>query len=178
MASLQDQLLKAGVVGKGKAQKIKKEKHRNAKQAPKGQKQESEAKKLAEKARQEKLEKDREQNRKLKEAADQKAIEAQLKQLVEMNKIDRTGGEVSYQFSHGKSIKKIYVNDQQQLLLTRGRIAIVEFNDGYELVPAPVADKISQRDETRVVLLNSPDTNQVDEDDPYAEYQIPDDLMW
>ncbi|PIE40692.1 MAG: nucleoprotein/polynucleotide-associated enzyme [Gammaproteobacteria bacterium] len=178
MASLQDQLLKAGVVDKGKAQKIKKDKHRSAKQAPKGQQQDSEARRLAEKARQEKLEKDKEKNRKLKEAAEQKAIQAQLKQLVEMNRIDRAGGEVSYQFSHGKAIKKMYVTEQQQLLLTRGRIAIVEFQDGYELVPAPVAEKIAQRDEHKIVLLNTPESNQVDEDDPYAEYQIPDDLMW
>lgn len=178
MASLADQLLKAGVVGKDKAQKAKKKKHKQAKQAPKGQQLENEAKKLAEQARQEKLAKDKESNRKQLEAANQKAIAAQMKQLVEVNRISREGGEISYQFSHGKSIKKIYVTDEQQLLLTRGRIAVVFFDDAYELVPTPVAEKIAQRDEAALVLLNTPDQNQADDDDPYADYQIPDDLMW
>ena len=50
--------------------------------------------------------------------------------------------------------------------------------DGYELLPAVAAEKIMQRDDAVIVLLNSNDKPEVDEDDPYADYQIPDDLMW
>jgi uncharacterized protein YaiL (DUF2058 family) len=44
-------------------------------------------------------------------------------------------------------------------------------------VPAVVADKIKQRDES-VVLSQQAVNTDIDEDDPYADYQIPDDLMW
>ena len=178
MPSLQDQLLKAGMVDKGTAQRIKKEKHKKAKKAPKDQPQSSEAQQLVEKARLEKLEKDREINRQQQLASEQKAIEAQMRQLVEAHRLDRANGEISYQFSHGKSIKKIYVDDKQQLLLTRGRVGIVSVDDQYELVPAVVAEKIAQRDQSKLVLLNDPDQAKVDDGDPYADYQIPDDLMW
>ena len=40
------------------------------------------------------------------------------------------------------------------------------------------AQKIAQRDPQVVVVLNQYEPTPVDEDDPYADYQIPDDLMW
>ena len=55
------------------------------------------------------------------------------------------------------------------------------FNDqgGYEVIPREAALKIQERDPRRIVQLNiltEPKTPE--EDDPYAAYQIPDDLMW
>ncbi|MDG2036322.1 MAG: DUF2058 family protein [Pseudomonadales bacterium] len=44
-----------------------------------------------------------------------------------------------------------------------------------------MAEKIKQRDESYVVMLNesnSSGTNEAVEDDPYADFKIPDDLMW
>jgi uncharacterized protein YaiL (DUF2058 family) len=42
-----------------------------------------------------------------------------------------------------------------------------------------VAEKIRQRDVAAVVLLNTRAAEAAaDPDDPYAAYQIPDDLMW
>ena len=54
---------------------------------------------------------------------------------------------------------------------------IVVLNGVVELVPRVIADKIAERDPSLVVRVNKP-TAQVDEDDPYAAFQIPDDLMW
>ena len=62
--------------------------------------------------------------------------------------------------------------------LIKGQIAIAKLGESYELVPAPVAQKIQQRDESLIVLLNTKSTDAIEEDDPYADYQIPDDLMW
>ncbi len=46
-------------------------------------------------------------------------------------------------------------------------------------MPAGVAEKIRQRDESVILLLNTRSAaEQVEEDDPYADFQIPDDLMW
>ena len=91
---------------------------------------------------------------------------------------------MSYQFVDGKKIKKLYVNNKLQDQLTKGQIAIVKLSvgsegDRYELVPANVAAKIKQRDESRVLVLHDKAASSaVEEDDPYADYPIPDDLMW
>ena len=58
-----------------------------------------------------------------------------------------------------------------------GRLVIVCQGGATELVPRVIADKIAERDAKLVVRVNKSST-QVDEDDPYAAFQIPDDLMW
>lgn len=179
MASLQEQLLKAGIVDKKKAKQAEQEKRKKNKQANKGQPQKDETKELAKQALAEKSARDRELNRQKEQAAEEKAIAAQIKQLIEVNRIDRSKGESSYQFTDGK---KIYVTEQQHNLLSKGSIAIVRLvdhqNDQYELVPAGVADKIKQRDETIIIVQNEASANNTDDDDYYADFKIPDDLMW
>ncbi len=85
--------------------------------------------------------------------------------------------ESAYNFTDGKQIKKMYVSAAVQKLLSNGRLAIVKLNGSYELVPAVIADKISQRDDSCIISQQVVIQTE-DEDDPYADYQIPDDLMW
>jgi hypothetical protein len=61
--------------------------------------------------------------------------------------------------------------------LIAGRLVIVCQGENSELVPRVIADKIAERDATMVVRVNKTN-NEIDADDPYAAYQIPDDLMW
>jgi uncharacterized protein YaiL (DUF2058 family) len=178
MASLQDQLLKAGIVDKKKAKEIQKEQRKQAKQQPKGSERIDETKEQARKALVEKSQRDRQANKTLQAEADKKAVKAQIIQLINVNKIGRAGGEIAYQFSDGKKIKKLFVTQSLQNELIKGQIAIAKLGESYELVPAPVAQKIQQRDESLIVLLNTKAADAVTEDDPYADYQIPDDLMW
>ena len=101
-----------------------------------------------------------------------------IKQLIEVNRIDRSNGEVAYQFTDGTKIKKIFVSPLLHSQLSKGLIAIVRLHDQYELVPVAVADKISQRDESIVIVQNQVSKDETDEDDYYADFKIPDDLMW
>ena len=54
---------------------------------------------------------------------------------------------------------------------------IVRQGGSTELVPRVIADKIAERDASLVVRVARTST-EVDADDPYAAFQIPDDLMW
>lgn len=183
MASLQDQLLKAGLVDKNKANKAKKEKQKQAKASRKGGKKTADEIRLAaqqEQAR--KIDRDRELNRQKQLASNQKALKAQIRQLIQLNRVDREGGEVAYSFVDRDKVKSIHVTDELQKQLSLGRLAIVAYEQGkeriYELVPTGVAEKIAQRDEQSVVQMTAAEDSQPEQDDPYADYQIPDDLMW
>ena len=178
MASLQDQLLKAGIVDQKKAKKIKQEQRKEAKGRQKGQVQVDENKEQAKRARIEKAERDRKLNKQQQEEVEKKAVQAQIIQLIKMNRIDRQKGDVAYQFTDGTKIKKIYITQQLQNDLIKGRLAIAKLDDGYVLLPSSAAEKIMQRDQQVIVLHNTSDQADVDEDDPYADYHIPDDLMW
>lgn len=176
--SLQDQLLKAGMVDKNKAKKLKKTKHKQKVGAPKGSLSEAElAKQRAEKAKQEKAERDRQLNQQRHQEAQQKAIHAQIRQLIETNRLTDTDGEAAYNFTHNKKIKRLYITEALINDLSRGNLAIATLDEQYQLIPKGVAEKISQRDESYICMLNT-QQEESDEDDPYADYKIPDDLMW
>lgn len=195
MASLQDQLLKAGLVDEKKAKKANKTKRKQAKVDRRNKDGAiDENKASAQQAIADKTAKDRELNRIRQEQADQKAIAAQIKQLIQMNKIDKEKGEIAFNFVHGKKIKKIYVSEKLQNQLSIGRLAIVSYTEKnqpiYEIVAPPVAQKIAQRDDSYIILLSeaesndnsskldSENKNKNEEEDWYSDYEIPDDLMW
>jgi len=181
MASLQDQLLKAGLADNKKAKQVNKEKRKETNVARRSAEPVvDEVKQSVEQARLEKLERDRELNRKREAEIQQKAIAAQIKQLIENHRQakDSGKGDVEYNFTDGKVIKKMRVSALVQEQVVRGVLAVVKLGESYELVPRVVADKIAQRDEKAIVVANVKTQLQADEDDPYKDYVIPDDLMW
>lgn len=184
MVSLQEQLLKAGLIDAKKAKQANKDKRKETNLARRSSEvQVDEVKQSAEQARQQKAERDRELNRQRDQELQQKAIAAQIRQLIEGNRQSKgvqAGAEkgVEYNFSHGKHIKKLRVSPLVQEQLVRGILAIVALGDGYELVPRAVAEKIAQRDAAAVILANKKAAALDEEDDPYKDYVIPDDLMW
>jgi uncharacterized protein YaiL (DUF2058 family) len=178
MPSLQDQLLKAGLADEKKAKAVRNEKKKKRKQQPKGTTEVNETELRARQAREEKAERDRQLNLERQKEADKKAIHAQIRQLIETNQLERSGGETAYQFVHDKKIKKLYVTETMADQLARGRLAVVLLNDSYEIVAEGVARKIMERDESAVVALHERQSDDQGDDDPYAGYEIPDDLMW
>lgn len=183
MASLQDQLLKAGLVDKNRAKKANKDKQKQTNFARKtGRITVNEAKVSAQQKQVRKAERDRELNLKKQIASNQKAIAAQIIQLIEINKLDRDQGEIPYSFVYENKVKNIVVTESLKNQLTQGRLAIVTLlvnkDRKFEIVPAPVAEKIAQRDTECVVQLNEKVNTEENEDDLYADYQIPDDLTW
>jgi uncharacterized protein YaiL (DUF2058 family) len=180
MKSLQDQLLGAGLVDTKKAKSLKQEQRKQNKQKnkqAKGKVEVDETQQRLEEERRAKVDKDRELNRQRKAQADEKAIAAQIKQLIQSNRIKPESDELGYQFADGTKIQKIYVSPVLLNQLSKGQVSIARLDGSYHLVPNLVADKISQRDESYVVPLKV-DQEELGDDDPYADYKIPDDLMW
>jgi uncharacterized protein YaiL (DUF2058 family) len=182
--SLQDQLLKAGLADKKKAVKIKNEKRKKNKVNKKHKIIEvDENTQAAQEALEAKKAKDKALNAKAKQAADEKAVLAQIKQLIDVNKQPKNNGEVVCNFTDDNKIKRLFVSDVTNRHISQGKLAIVKSSDGYEIVPTPVANKIAERDEQCVVYVASAEVqaeNQAtsEEDDWYADYEIPDDLSW
>ena len=177
--SLFDQLKETGLVDKNTAKQVRKQKHKQTRQQ-KGKKgaQPDESKLRAQQLQEEKAARDRELNLQQKMVAEKKAIAAQIKQLVEMNRIEHNDGEIGFNFVDDNNVQQIYVTEKIQDELVRGRLAIIKLSKSYDLVPAGVADKIALRNPSCVILCNEPQKELSDDEDPYADYQVPDDLMW
>lgn len=178
MSSLQDQLLKAGLVSKDKAIKSKSAKRKQTKINRKHKlEQIDEAKSSAEKLMSARAENDRRLNQEKNAKAEQVAIIAQIKQLIEVNQQSSGKAQVAFNFSDQGIIKKLDVSNEIHKHITIGLLAIARLGSNYSLIPKMVAAKIQQRSEGYIVPLNT-EVQAVDEEDPYADYQIPDDLMW
>ena len=178
--AFQDQFLKAGVVTKQQVKKEQSAKNKKSKQQrSKKEKVVDENKLKAQQAAQEKAAADRELNRKKEEQARQKAISAEIDQLIIKNCIKRNGEEcdIAYNFEHRKKVNRVYVNQEMKQDIINAKLGIARIEGRYELVPLSIAEKIQQRNEKRVVLFEKEDELN-DENDPYAKFQVPDDLVW
>ena len=176
--SLRDQLLKAGLVNEKQAKQAVRQKQKQQRLQKKGQVAVDDSQQQAIlKARAEKQERDQELNRQQQEKAEHKAKQAQIKQLIETSRLPRLEGDDYYNFADQNKIKRIAVNPALRNQLSTGQLGIVRHAGGYEIVPREVALKIQARDAFCLVALNEL-VEETDENDPYAAYKIPDDLMW
>lgn len=178
MASLKDQLLQAGLANAKRARQADHAKR----QAAKGRHEDTPAAELVKQSRAEQMARDQAANKAQQAAQASKAIEAQIRQMIEVHQIDRSGGDQPYQFADAGKVRKLWLRTGQSDQIARGHIAIVRVGapttTEFALVPTVVAEKIAQRDAARVVLVVERKAQAVDADDPYADYVIPDDLMW
>jgi len=177
MKSLRDQLLTAGLTDEKSVKNVRKQKQNKKPKKARGKA--SEITRQVEQAQHDKANRDKELNRLRQLEVEKKAHLAQIQQLINTSKIDRTEGEVAYHFTIDGKVKSIHVTAEQHKQLARNQIAIVISDvDQVELVPRVVAEKIAQHDTPYIVKNRTEESNTSAEDDPYAGYQIPDDLVW
>ncbi|WP_144394191.1 DUF2058 domain-containing protein [Pleionea sediminis] len=179
MSSLQEQLMKAGLADKKKATKIKHEKRKKAKQQPKGHKVKDELKEQIEAEKRKKAEQDRVLNEQRQAELKAKEQRAMLKQMLEHHGVDEFKGEVPYNYIHDGLTKTLKVNETIKQCLAKGTLAICAMDGKVRLVPDVIARKLQTVDPEVVLVMHDRMSKQeIDEDDPYAEYQVPDDLIW
>ena len=173
--SLRDQLLQAGLVNERQAKEAERQlrqQQRERQQLPKEKRATaSEVELAAQRAQLAKTTRDQELSRQQKEQADKRARHAQIEQLVQQNCLPRPQTDERYNFVDGNKIRSIPADHFVRERLSRGEIAIVRRNGGYELVPVEIAARIRERDE-RAVIGCGIARNAAPPDD------VPEDLMW
>lgn len=173
--ALQAQLLKAGLVDSQKAKKLSKQ-SAHAKRT--GDDDNINSKKVLAAAQAKKVEKDQKLNQQKQRALDDKMLNANIVQMIKQHQIPDTQGEVDYQFVDHTKIKKIHVTQKFYEQIVAGHVVIARLEDSYALLPRPLADRINAKLEGFIVVSNDKSKVEVEDDDPYAAYVIPDDLMW
>ena len=163
--SLQEQLLKAGVVDKKQVKQAAHEKRLQNKKKKKSGVSPSENAKIrlqqqqAELAKQhQKLNAEREQQKQ------RKADQAAAKQLIKTSQLPLEEGDVIYRYVAAGKIKQIYVNQEVADKLATGRLGLAMGDKGAALIPADTVLKVIKRDESSILLYNDP--AQIEEDYP------------
>lgn len=174
--SLQDQLLKLGLVKKADVNKASKAR-RKARKQNRQHKQPDESLILAEQARQAQIARDRDLNKKTMDRQRRRAADAEIRQLIESNEIAHDEAGVAFNFPHRRKIKQVKVDKQTHAGLAAGRVGIVRLDDRYRLVPSEVIARIRKR-EPNLFIFEPGATGTSSEDESYADYKVPDDLIW
>ena len=125
--SLQEQLLKSGLVSSAQAKSAKTDKRKQTEQQRKNNVTVvDEAKELVQKAQTEKAERDRELNQLIKQQEEKKHLVAQVKQLIELNKQPTDADGLAYHFNDKNKVKTLYVSETMREHIIRGKLAVVK----------------------------------------------------
>ncbi len=181
--SFQDQLLQLGLVDSKKAKETKKKQHqKKKKQGQAGKKQVvDENALLLQKAEEKKKARARKLNLQREAKLQKRADDARIKQLVEQHLIAKDDKGIAYRFNVGGKIQRIFVSRETADGLSGGRFGVVGMGNQYEVLPRATIEKIQAINAWIFVSLNDASSKKVessDPDDPYAGFEVPDDLMW
>jgi len=180
--TFQEQLLQLGLVDKKKADSVKKQQHQIKKQASKAGKKAvvvDENLLLAQKAEEKKKARAKELNLQREKKLKKREEDGRIRQLVEQHRLDKDDRGIAYRFTVNNKIQRIFVAKEMADKLSDGRLGIVVLADQYEVLPRTVIEKIRSISDRVSININSvSDQKSLDPDDPYAGYEVPDDLVW
>lgn len=180
--SFQEQLLQLGLVDKKKVSETKKQQHKKKKQKVRGgikQAGVDENVLLARQAEEKKKARAKQLNLEREAKLQKRAELARIKQLIEQNRREKDDKGLAYRFNVEGKIQRIFVAGDVADQLSDGRLGIVGFGEHFEVVPRLIVEKIRSINDQIFTALNAkPADKETDPDDPYAGYEVPDDLMW
>lgn len=184
--SLFDQLKKTGLVNEQQAKQAQKAKGKAQFQQTKQNKAQKNteapstgpADAVAQRA-EEKAERARQLNRERQQQQAKKAALAEVRQIIETHRLSGFEGNITYRFADDHTVKTLQVNHETHQRLGSLKLRVARLDGSYALIPAAAAAKIEQRDNHTLIPVPEANASLSKEDqDYYAQFEVPDDLMW
>ncbi len=175
--SLQDQLLKAGLVSReqikdSRQQARRKRKRSGGKAAPEPVLSAADKRRKEQQSRDKRLNAEREQQRKAQEQR------LRIRELVLANSLNVAEADQHYNIVRDGRVRRLYVTQEQRDQLGTGRLAVTIAKGRNHIVSLEVAEKIRGLLPGYFVYLSSDSESAEKIDEAYSEFKIPDDLMW
>ena len=173
--SLQEQLLKAGLVTEEQARGTRQTRRKNRKQ---GKPRDDGARLAAAKQREEQVERDRALNAKREAERKNKELREQIRDLVLEASLNQESADVPYNVLHGSKVRRIHVTQEQRAALVAGTLAVATARGRHHVIPVELAERIAAMMPDYFVHRAQVPKDEPADDDPYAAYKVPDDLTW
>jgi uncharacterized protein YaiL (DUF2058 family) len=178
--SLQDQLLKAGLVSKNKLndsrQQVKRKRKRSGGKATVDVQTNA-----AQKRRVEHQQRDKRLNAERDKQRQDQEQRLQIRELVLANSLNVVEADQLFNVVRDGRIRRVYVTAEQRSQLSNGTLAVTIAKGRNHIVSLQVAEKIRSLLPGYFVSLSSesdPPKATNEADDEYADFKVPDDLMW
>lgn len=183
-SSLQDQLLQAGIAKPKQAKKARRDKAQRNKAARKqgqtGTTAEQQLSREVQAAAAAKRAADRQRALKANAEREQRERKRQVIQIIDDNRIKIEApptDEPPYSYTLKGKIRRLHVSKGQRQQLAAGRLAIVHYDGKTSLINAATAERLEKLT-PKAVFRNTGSDDTPAADDPYAGFEVPDDLMW
>ncbi|HET7313406.1 DUF2058 domain-containing protein [Salinisphaera sp.] len=183
--SLQDQLLKAGIAKPKQANKARQDKARKNKAARRAGKQspteQQNLSKEVDAAQAAKRQADRRRAQAANAEREQRERKRRAIQIIQENRIaieTPEADEPPYSYTVKGKIRRLPVSREQRRRLASGGLAIVRYDGATSLVDTATAERLEALIPKAISRVTETGNNAPDPDDPYAGYEVPDDLMW
>lgn len=182
--SLRDQLLKAGLAKPGQARVVEQKKRREARNPKLKDGMNDAVRDAAFKAAEEQRERSKKLNEARQEKLHRKEIKKRIQTVLENEKLNNPHAQRPFRFPIGKRVKTIHVSEEQFKELMASRLAAVVVDERIFLVKAEVVERLKGIDKTIRYHLPSPveetpkSSPNSEIDDPYAGFEVPDDIVW
>ena len=177
--SLQDQLLKAGLATQ---EQVRSTRTGKRKQRKAGKPRDDSAQRQAEQRQAAQVERDRALNAKREADRENKETRLRIREMVLAASMKAEGADIPYNVLHGAKVRRIYVTSEQRDGLGTGKFAVATARGRHHIVTMELADEITRMMPDYFVyrpqLGGEADAQADQETDPYADYKVPDDLMW
>jgi uncharacterized protein YaiL (DUF2058 family) len=180
-STLKEQLLKAGLVTEKQVRASEQQQHRQQRPHSQSRKQPPpvpEQKRAAEQAQSAKAARDQQLNRQRQLNAEAKARAAEIRQLIEQHKLPKVESDDRFNFVHGSKLRFVAVDAARREGIDSGTLFIVRYEGQSNVVPAACAERIRERDPRVVFTPSATAQAPADENDPYKDFVVPDDLKW
>ncbi|RJS93086.1 DUF2058 domain-containing protein [Salinisphaera sp. Q1T1-3] len=186
--SLQDQLLKAGLANSKQARKAQQDKTGKKNKNRKKKSQRAPADAPSELSREvvaadaEKRRRDQERARRANAERAGRERSAAADQILAQNTIKREPApeeDPPFSYTMEGRIRRLPVSRAQRAKLANGELGIVRRGGHTLLVDRATAERLAELIPKRISLAEkAPEAGPTDPEDPYAGYEVPDDLMW
>ncbi len=184
--SLRDQLLQAGLGTKQQAKQSREDQHRHRHQQQHQQRKgRGGAPVPAAHVDPAKLARDQALEAKKRDKAERKEKAAQIRQICEQQGLPRLETDDYFNFVDSGRIARVAVDPARRAALLAGTLGIVRSHGQYVVVPVSVLPQVRERNPRAVVVpgesaaaAGPPGDPALAVDDPYARFQVPDDLIW
>ncbi len=177
--SLQDQLLKAGLATPDQARNNRTGKR---KQRKAGKPRDDSVQREAARRQAAQVERDRALNAKREADRLNKETRLRIREMILAVSTKAEGADIPYNVLHGSKVRRIYINSEQREGLNSGKFAVATAKGRHHVVTMALADEITKLMPDYFVyrpkLADEAEAPSEQADDPYADYKVPDDLMW
>jgi len=175
--SLQDQLLKAGLVSREQLNDSRRRKKRKRKQSA-GKSSPQPSPSAADKRRQEQRLRDKRLNAERERRRQDQEKRLRIRELVLANSLNVAEADQIYNVVRGERIRRLYVTAEQRRKLSDGQLAVTIAKGRNHIVAPAVAEKIRAILPDYFVYLSSESASANEAEGDYAEFKVPDDLIW